>query len=63
MLEEEDGKDDNQDEDKKEEAEDEQFSCIQEYQYEMDRHRIIVAMVISDFFLYILKKFKANHIG
>ena len=27
----------------------------------MDRHRIIVAMVISDFFLFMLKHFKANH--
>jgi len=33
-----------------------------EYQFEMDRHRIIVAMIISDFFLFMLKHFKANHI-
>ena len=28
----------------------------------MDRHRIIVAMIISDFFLFMLKHFKANHL-
>ena len=33
-----------------------------EYSFEMDRHRIIVAMIISDFFLFLLKHFKANHI-
>ena len=33
-----------------------------EYQFEVDRHRIIVAMVISDFFLFMLKHFKANHL-
>ena len=39
-----------------------EFSKMPEYQFEVDRHRIIVAMVISDFFLFILKHFKANHL-
>ena len=47
--------------DEDEEAEVE-FSKMPEYQLEMDRHRIIVAMVISDFFLFMLKHFKANHL-
>ena len=33
-----------------------------EYQFEMDRHRVIVAMIISDFFLFMLRHFKANHV-
>jgi len=34
-----------------------------EYLFEVDRHRIIVAVVISDFFLFMLKHFKANHLA
>jgi hypothetical protein len=33
-----------------------------EFQFEADRHRIIAAMIISDFFLYLLKHLKANHV-
>lgn len=29
---------------------------------EMDRHRVIVAKAVSDFFLFLLKHFKRNHI-
>jgi len=39
-----------------------EFAKMPEYQFEVDRHRIIVAMVISDFFLFMLKHFKANHL-
>ena len=39
-----------------------EFSKMPEFQFEVDRHRIIVAMVISDFFLFMLKHFKANHL-
>lgn len=39
-----------------------EFQKMPEYQYELDRHRIIVGMVISDFFLFLLKHFKANHL-
>ena len=39
-----------------------QFSKMKEYQFEIDRHRIIVAMVISDFFIFLLRHFKANHL-
>ena len=46
-----------------EEEEDPDFSKMPEYQFEIDRHRIIVAMVISDFFLFMLKHFKANHLA
>lgn len=42
--------------------EDQLFSSMPEYSFEMDRHRIIVALIISDFFLFLLKHFKANHI-
>jgi hypothetical protein len=42
--------------------EDYHFASMAEYQFEMDRHRIIVAMIISDFFLFMLKHFKANHV-
>ena len=43
--------------------EDPDFSKMPDYQFESDRHRIIVAMVISDFFLFMLKHFKANHLA
>jgi hypothetical protein len=38
------------------------FATVEEYRYENDRHRVIVALVISDFFLFIMKHFKFNHI-
>lgn len=51
-------------EDVKEQAKDDEmnFAGIEEYAFEMDRHRVIVAMIISDFFLFMLKHFKANHV-
>ena len=33
-----------------------------EFEAEQDRHRLIVAMAISDFFLFLLKHFKRNHV-
>lgn len=42
--------------------EDPNYPGMPEYQFEMDRHRVIVAMVISDFFMFMLKHFKANHV-
>lgn len=51
------------DEQEKEEVkEDAHFANLPEYQFEMDRHRVIVAMVIADFFVLMLKHFKANHV-
>ena len=38
------------------------FEKMPEYQFEWDRHRVIVAMIISDFFLFMLRHFKANHL-
>lgn len=49
-------------EEEDEEEEDLNFSGLPEYKFEMDRHRIIVAMIISDFFLFMLKQFKRNHV-
>lgn len=36
---------------------------MEEFRYEIDRHRIITAMIISDFFIYMLKHLKANCIN
>jgi len=36
------------------------ISVHQEYKYENDRHRVIVAKIISDFFLYFMKQLKSN---
>lgn len=46
--------------DEEEEEEDPEllFSKMADYQFEIDRHRVIVAMIISDFFLFMLKHFK-----
>jgi hypothetical protein len=51
-------------EDKKEESEDEEpnYSAMPEFLFEADRHRIIAAMIISDFFLFLLKHLKGNHV-
>lgn len=50
-------------EEKKEVKDDaDNYANMPEFQFEMDRHRIIVAMIISDFFLFMLKHFKANHV-
>jgi hypothetical protein len=38
------------------------FATIEAYKFENDRHRVIVAMLISDFFLFIMKHFKSNHV-
>jgi len=35
---------------------------VDEFKYENDRHRVIVALVISEFFLFLMKHFKSNHI-
>ena len=45
-----------------EEEEEINYAGMPEFGYEMDRHRIIAAMIISDFFLFLLKHLKANHI-
>lgn len=34
----------------------------EEFEAENDRHRLIVALSISDFFLFLLRNFKTNHI-
>eukprot|EP00347_Sterkiella_histriomuscorum_P005678 403355681 len=38
------------------------FAIVEDYKYENDRHRVIVALIISDFFLFLMKHFKNNHI-
>jgi hypothetical protein len=38
------------------------YAVVEEYKFENDRHRVTVALIISDFFIYIMKHFKANHI-
>ena len=38
------------------------FATVDDYKYENDRHRVIVALIISDFFLFLMKHFKNNHI-
>jgi len=35
---------------------------MESFKYENDRHRVIVAMLISDFFLYLMKHLKNNHV-
>ncbi len=35
---------------------------MEEFKFENDRHRVLVALVISDFFLYLMSHFKSNHI-
>jgi len=32
------------------------------FEREQDRHRLLVALTISDFFLFLLKHLKANHV-
>jgi hypothetical protein len=34
----------------------------EEFDGEQDRHRLLVAMSISDFFLFLLRHFKRNHV-
>jgi len=34
----------------------------EEIEAEQDRHRIVVALSISDFFLFLLRHFKKNHV-
>ena len=38
------------------------FATMEEFKFENDRHRVLVALVISDFFLYLMSHFKSNHI-
>lgn len=35
---------------------------MESFKYENDRHRVIVAMLISDFFLFLMKHLKNNHV-
>ncbi|CDW84661.1 UNKNOWN [Stylonychia lemnae] len=51
---------DSQNDDVRAEAPD--FATVEDYKYENDRHRVIVALVISDFFLFLMKHFKNNHV-
>ena len=50
------------DEEEEEEDDDVVYSSMPEFQCEVDRHRVITAMIISDFFLYLLKHLKGNHV-
>ncbi len=38
------------------------FAQLEPYKFENDRHRVIVALLIADFFLYLMKHLKFNHI-
>lgn len=38
------------------------FASLEEYKFENDRHRVIVAMLIADFFLFLMKHLKNNHV-
>lgn len=38
------------------------FATMEQFKFEMDRHRVIVALLISDFFLFIMKHLKSNHV-
>jgi hypothetical protein len=38
------------------------FAAMESFKYENDRHRVIVAMLISDFFLFLMKHLKNNHV-
>jgi hypothetical protein len=35
---------------------------MEEYKFESDRHRVIVALLIADFFLFFMKHLKSSHI-
>ena len=35
---------------------------MDEYKFENDRHRVIVALLIADFFLFMMKHLKFNHV-
>ena len=56
-------------EDKKDENEDKadeplmpDFATLEEHKFENDRHRVIVALLIADFFLFLMKHLKSNHL-
>ena len=38
------------------------FATTEEYKFENDRHRVIVALLIADFFLLLMKHLKGNHV-
>lgn len=38
------------------------FAALDEYKFENDRHRVIVALLIADFFLFLMKHLKYNHV-
>ena len=58
-------KSDSEEKKDKEESEEEEevnYATMAEFAFEADRHRIIAAMIISDFFLFLLKHLKGNHV-
>lgn len=38
------------------------FAALDEYKFENDRHRVIVALLIANFFLFLMKHLKYNHV-
>ena len=38
------------------------FASLEEYKFENDRHRVVVALLIADFFLFMMKHLKFNHV-
>ena len=38
------------------------FAGMDEFKFENDRHRVIVALLIAEFFLFLMKHFKHNHV-
>jgi hypothetical protein len=38
------------------------FATLDEFKFESDRHRVIVALLIADFFLFLMKHLKFNHV-
>ena len=38
------------------------FASLDEYKFENDRHRVIVALLIAEFFLSLMKHLKYNHV-
>ncbi len=38
------------------------FAALEEFKFENDRHRVIVALLIADFFLFMMKHMKNNHL-
>ncbi len=38
------------------------FASMEDFKFENDRHRVIVALLIADFFLFLMKHLKKNHL-